>query len=123
MSIKERIRFIRRKIAARRLVFSLGLAIFAALVLTGVSLSIYKIGGYYRYDLSRPGYEKERTEISTTPTDVTYDTTSPLNKQAVDTFLQQLDVRRKNLEDYNTYGMGGLSDEDLQLTSQAPAPQ
>ena len=123
MTVEEYIKKLRRKIGERRLVFSLCLAIFAALVLTVVSLTIYKIGGYYRYDLSRPGYEKERTEISTTPSNVTYDTSSALTKQAVDAFVQDLDVHRSNLEQYNTYGTSGLSDDDLQLNEQAPAPQ
>jgi len=123
MSLDERWRRIKRAIAKRRLVFSLCFAIFATLVLTGVSLTIYKLGGYYRYDLSRPGYEKERSEISTTPTDVTYDTSSALTKQAVDSFLHDLDIHRNNLEQYNAYNTSGLTDDDLQLTNQAPAPQ
>lgn len=108
---------LRRAVRARRLPVALGLAVFGALVLTGVSLTIYKVGGFYRYDLSRPGFEKERVEISTTPTDVVYDTTSPLTKKAVDEFLKELDGHRKNLEDYNAFDNSGLSDEDLQLTT------
>lgn len=118
-------RRVRRAMRGRRLVVALGIAICATLVLTAVSLTIYKVGGFYRYDLSRPGYEKERQEIATTPTDVTFDTTSPLSKQAVDTFLQQLDASRKNLDAYNAFDNGELSDEDLQLTpaQQTTAPQ
>lgn len=106
---------------ARKLPFALFIAIGATLVLTIVSLTIYKVGGFYRYDLSRPGFEKERTEISTTPTDVSFDTTSPLSQQGVDSFLQPLDQHRKNFDTYNAFGNGGLSDEDLRLTEQAPA--
>lgn len=115
---------VRRSIKKRRLTVALGLAIAGALVLTGVSLTIYKVGGFYRYDLSRPGFEKERVEISTTPTDVVYDTTSPLTKKAVDGFLNELDGHRRNLEAYNAFNNTSLSDEDLQLTSnQTTAPQ
>ncbi len=122
--VTNEVRRLRRFVRARRLVVALALAVGATLVLTLVSLTIYKLGGFYRYDLSRPGFEKERTEISTTPSDVTYDTTSPLTNAAVGTFLQQLDARRKNLESYNTFGNGGLSDEDLQLTpGRVAAPQ
>jgi hypothetical protein len=115
---------LRRAMRAHRLLVALLAAIGAALLLTLVSLTIYKLGGFYRYDLSRPGFEKERTEISTTPTDLTFDTTSPLTNKAIATFLQQLDANRHNLETYNTFGNGGLSDEDLQLTpNQVSAPQ
>lgn len=110
---------------ARKLLFALIIAIFATLLLTLVSLTIYKVGGFYRYDLSRPGYEKERTEISTAPADVSFNTTSPLSQQAVEEFLKPLDQHRKNFDAYNAFGSGGLSDEDLRLTEQTPstAPQ
>lgn len=109
---------------ARKLPFALFIAIGATVLLTLVSLTIYKVGGFYRYDLSRPGFEKERSEISTTPTDVSFDTSSPLSQQAVDEFLKPLDQHRKNFDAYNAFGTGGLSDVDLRLTEQAPvAPQ
>lgn len=110
---------------ARKLPFALCIAIGATLLLTLVSLTIYKVGGFYRYDLSRPGFEKERTEISTAPTDISYDTTSPLSQQGVTEFMTQLDQHRKNFDAYNAFGSGGLSDEDLRLIEQTPtvAPQ
>lgn len=123
MSLQDHWLRFKRLVAKRRLSFALGLAIFAALVLTAVSLTIYKVGGYYRYDLSRPGYEKERSEIATTPSNVTYDTNSPLTKAAIDAFVQQLDTHRTNLEQYNTYDDSGLSDEDLEINPQSTTTQ
>jgi len=114
-------RKLRRHMRAKRLVIALLIAIGASFALTVVSLTIYKVGGFYRYDLSRPGYEKERKEIATTPTDVSYDTTSPLSQQGVNVFLQQLDQHRKNLDAYNAFGNGGLSNEDLRLTGNEPS--
>lgn len=110
---------------ARKLPFALFIVIAATLLLTVISLAIYKIGGYSRYDLSRPGFEKERAKISTTPTEVSFDTTSPLSQQGVDGFLKTLDQHRKDLDTYNAFGNGGLSDEDLRIVDQAPtsAPQ
>lgn len=127
MSAKETVwrhlRRVRAAIRKRRLVFALSVAIVAAISLTAVSVAIYNVGGFYRYDLSRPGYEKERQEISTTPTDVTYNTTSPLSKQAVDDFLQEFDTHRKNLAAYDSFGNGSLSDDELQLNSGANTSQ
>lgn len=114
-------RKLRAHLRAKRLVFALLVAISCTLLLTVISLTIYKVGGFYRYDLSRPGYEKERKEISTTPTDVSYDTTSPLSQQGVDEFLKRLDEHRKHFESYNAFGNGGLSDEDLRLTGNEPS--
>lgn len=110
---------LRRLVRARRLYAGLGAAILATLVLTLVSVTIYKIGGFYRYDLSRPGYEKERASLASFPTAVSLDTTSPVTKEAATTFLEDLDKHRHNLDAYNTFAEGGLSDEDLQLTPAA----
>jgi hypothetical protein len=128
MNVRQTVRHtsqrVRRAMRAHRLTVALCVAIASALVLTGVSLTIYKVGGFYRYDLSRPGFEKERVEVSPTQTDVVYDTTSPLTKRAMDSFLSELDGRRKNLDAYNAFGSTALTDEDLQLTaSQATATQ
>lgn len=103
--------------AARRhkLTAALVLAISATLVLTVISVSMYYVGGFYRYDLSRPGYEKERTEIAKPEPQKDYDTTSPITKTTIDTFLQEFDDRQKDLKAYGDYQDASLTDEDLQL--------
>lgn len=120
---KKHWRRLRLAIRKRRLLFALSFAIFATICLTVVGVTIYNVGGFYRYDLSRPGFEKVRQEVSTTPTDVTYDTNSPLSKEAVDGFFKEFDTHRKNLGDYDTFNNGGLSDEELQITSQTHTSQ
>lgn len=121
--IKTFWRKFRTSFAERKLVFALSLAICATICLTILGVTIYNVGGFYRYDLSRPGFEKERAEISTTPTDVPYDTTSPLSKQAADDFLKEFDQHRKNVQDYDSFGDGSLSDDSLGLSSQTNAQQ
>lgn len=103
--------------AARRhkLTAALVLAISGTLVLTVISVSMYYVGGFYRYDLSRPGYEKERTEIARPEAQKDYDTTSPVTKTTIDTFLQEFDNRQKDLKAYGDYQDTSLTDEDLQL--------
>lgn len=98
-----------------KLTAALVLAISATLVLTATSVSMYYVGGFYRYDLSRPGYEKERTEIAKPEPQKDYDTTSPITKTTIDTFLQEFDDRQKDLKAYGDYQDASLTDEDLQL--------
>ncbi len=107
----------REKMRKRRLVVALGLAIFASLVLTAVSLTIYKVGDYYRYDLSRPGYESERSNVVSTTTTITYDTSSAFSKEDIDSSISEFDGHTQNISKYNTFGDSSLSDEDLQLTT------
>jgi hypothetical protein len=96
------------------------LAIIAALTLTVISVSMYYVAGFSRYDLSRPGYEKERTEIAKPTAQKEYDTTGPVNKGTIDSFLREFDDRQKDLKAYGDYLDPSLTDEDLLI---APAGQ
>lgn len=102
-----------------KLTAMLVLSVTAALVLVGFGIGAYFVGGFYRYDLSRPGYEKERTEIAKPEPQKDYDTTSPVTKKTVDDFLKEFDDRQKDLKAYGDYRDQSLSDDDLQLTSAA----
>jgi hypothetical protein len=97
---------------------ALVVAIVAGLGLVGVGLSLYYGTGFYRYDLSRPGYEKERTEIAKPEPQANYDTTSPVSKATIDTFLTEFDTRNKTLKAYGDFRDTSLSDEDLQIIPQ-----
>lgn len=116
-----------RKFAAatehHRLTVALTIFVIAALVLTGVSLGMYYMGGFYRFDLSRPDYAKERTEIAKSEAQKDYDTTSPVTKNALATFLTEFDSRQKDLRAYGDFRDQSLSDEDLQLISGSAQPQ
>lgn len=114
------ISWIRRYIRRRRLPVALFLAIAASLILTGVSVSIYSLGGFSRFDLSRPDYEKERNQLSTAPPQKTYDVTSPIDQRAADEFLSEFDGRLNDLHAYGNFRDGGLSDEELQLVDAVP---
>lgn len=98
---------------------ALVLAIAATCVLTGISLSMYYVNGFYRYDLSRPAYEKERSELAKPESRKVYDTTSPVDKKALDDFLKEFDGRTRDLGEYGGFRDASLSDEDLQITPAA----
>jgi|GEM_PF-1197463 len=93
-------------------------AIFLSLCLTAVSVSWYSLDGSSKLDLSRPGYEQERTEVRTSDTQKTYDSTSPITKKSVGDFLQEYDGRVQELSGYGNFGEGALDDSDIQLKVQ-----
>lgn len=111
------VRRVTRAANQHKLTAMLVLSVTAALVLVGFSVGAYYFGGFYRYDLSRPGYEKERTEIAKPEPQRDYDTTSPVTKTTIDEFLTEFDSRQKDLKAYGDYRDQALSDEDLQLTT------
>lgn len=98
-----------------QLPLALGIATVIAIIMTVISVSIYNLAGFYKLDLSRPGYETERGDIENT-IEEPYDTTSPLTKEALDDVLHTLDSRVENLKSYGDFRSDALNDENLLLT-------
>jgi hypothetical protein len=93
-------------------------AIMVSLALTIISVVWYNLDGSSKLDLSRPGYEHERTEVLTNDTQKTYDTTSPVTKSAIDDFLKEYDSRSKELGGYGSFTDQALDDNNIQLKPQ-----
>lgn len=110
--------FARKIVRGPKLPFALTGAILVSLALTVVSVAWYTLDGSSKLDLSRPGYERERSEVRTSDTLKTYDTTSPINQQAIDDFLKEYDDRSKELSGYGSFEDGALDDNDIQLKPQ-----
>lgn len=111
-------RFFHRVVKGSKLPIALTGAILLSLALTVVSVAWYTLDGSSRLDLSRPGYERERTEVRTTETQKSYDSTSPITKSAIDTFLKEYDDRTKELNGYGGFSEGALEDNAIQLETQ-----
>lgn len=111
-------RFIKKVVYGPKLPLALTGAIILTLALTVVSVTWYTLDGSSKLDLSRPGYESERSEVRTSETQKTYDTTGPITKQVIDDFLKEYDDRSKELSGYGSFEEGALDDNDIQLKSQ-----
>ena len=110
---------IRKTVHGPKLPLALTGAIILSVALTIVSVSWYSLDGSSKLDLSRPGYERERTEVLTTDTQETYDTTSPITKSALNDFLKEYDDRTKELSGYGNFSDGALDDNNIQLKAQS----
>ena len=111
-------RALKKVIHGPKLPLALTGAIFITIVLTVVSVAWYTLDGSSRLDLSRPGYEQERAEVRTTDTQKTYDTSSPITRQAIDDFLAEYDQRIKDLDGYGNFSNDVLDDNDINLNVQ-----
>ncbi|SRR6266498_2674027 len=98
-----------------KLPMALAGAVLVSIVLTCVSVAWYTLDGTSKLDLSRPGFESERSEVRATDTQKTYDTTSPITKDAIDDFLKEYDDRAKELGGYGSFSDGTLDDSNIQL--------
>ncbi len=112
-------RFARKSVRGPKLPMALGAAILMALVLTVISVAWYSWGGSSKLDLSRPGYERERAEVRATGTPETYDTSSPITQNAIDTFNKEYDARVKELGSYGDFRDAALDDNNIQLGASA----
>ncbi len=111
------IKRIRVLVAHHRLFVALSLVVLVAIGLVITSVSLYYGTGFYRFDLSRPGYERERSEISQPTPEKTYDTASPVTAATINEFLQEFDARQSDLQAYGDFRDTSLSDEDLQISN------
>lgn len=108
---------VRKVIRGPRLPLALTAAILLSIVLTCISVAWYSLDGSSKLDLSRPGYEQVRTQVLSNDTQKTYDTTSPVTKSAIDSFITEYDNRSKELQSYGSFSDGTLDDNNIQLSA------
>lgn len=100
-----------------KLPIALGIAAVVAIIMTIISVAIYNIAGFYKLDLSRPGYEIEREDVFSNEATQSYDSTSPLSAKALSEVLAEFDERVSNLNGYGDFSNDALSDTNV-LTGQ-----
>ena len=98
----------------------LGCFVVAALIITAVltliSLHIYISSGAMKLDLSRPGYEKVREEVTqNSAADQPYPSTGALDSAALTDFANRLDEQQKELSASGNFNDISLSDANLGL--------
>lgn len=91
-------------------------AVLITILMTGVSLGLYRSSGAAKLDLSRPGYEKARAEVeddnsSTKP----FSPTGELNSEAIKDFRNRYGKIRDKLDKTNNYDEADVNDDNLGL--------
>ncbi len=91
-------------------------ALTITVILTSVSMHLYVSSGASKLDLSRPGYEKVRENVTQNPTDEKpYSTTGPLDATAIQDFDNRYNRQRAEMNDLGDFGSDALSDSALNL--------
>jgi hypothetical protein len=93
-----------------KIALALGIAIFAAGTLTVVSVAIYNSSGVSTLDLSRPGYERVREQLSESGPTESFSSTGPMNPQVIDEFLELYGKNLERLENTNDFSDNNLED-------------
>lgn len=91
-------------------------AVGVALLMTILSTWLYVASGTSTLDLSRPGYERQREEVTTNlDTDKTFSSSGPMSQVVLDEFLAEYDKRTKEIENFGNFNSSSLDDSELQL--------
>ena len=97
-------------------------AIAIALILTGISLSIYHYSGDIYLDRSRPGYLPDEEEVEdeekTDESEYVFEKTGPVTDVVIEEYLEKLQIEVKALDTYgDPFGDGPLTDAELGIGS------
>ncbi len=117
--------FRRQWLRLPKFVIALFMIITTALIMTAVSISIYTSSGVQNIDLSRPGYEQARRDL--TGGELTnFNPEGPLNPAVVDSFSPLYSARVEALHKLDAFSDDVLDDSTLGLfnpdSASAPAP-
>lgn len=94
--------------------FIIGCIAFAMLM-TSISLWLYRQSGAMKLDMSRPGYEKVRKKVEKSQDDESYPSSGKIDKKAVDDFRKRLKKYQDDLSKMGTFDNSPVSDESLNL--------
>ena len=113
----------RRFLNAHRLPMAIGAAVLIALLMTVISISLYIRSGASRLDLSRPGYEGVRKQVTASEDDEILSATGPMDVKTIDTFQTMFNKRRSTLDKLDPFTPSVLDDSSIRLLESADQPQ
>lgn len=104
-------------IQRHRLLYGVLSAICIGLLLTVISMSLYISSGASQLDLSRPGYERARTQVNEISDDEErFNATGPMNVSVVDEFQELFSKRRATINASDSFDSAVLDDAQLKLS-------
>lgn len=99
----------------------ISLCVVVAVVMTGISLTLYRASGAIKLDMSRPGYEKVRKAVEDSDDDKPFASSGTLDKEALRDFDDRIKKLQDDLDKLGDYDSADISDEDLLLHDEADA--
>ncbi len=101
----------------------IGIAIIVAMFLTAISMTLYFISDTAELDLSRPGYESARNQISREDNKSdNFSANGALDGAVMKDFIKMYDKRAKSLGQYDIFNQNILDDSQIGIVEQQTAP-
>lgn len=110
-------RSIRQVLGAHQFACFITLCVVIAGAMTVISLELYRRSGAMKLDMSRPGYEKVRTEVEKSSDDQPYDSSGALTDEALQDFENRVKKYQDELDNLGQYDNSIISDESLNLVN------
>lgn len=90
-----------------------------ALVMTSISLELYRRSGAIKLDMSRPGFERVRREVEKSTDDQPFSSSGTIDAAAIKDFNSRIDKYSSDLHNMGGYGATSIEDDDLNLSGQS----
>ena len=100
--------------------FISGVVVLSLLLVT-IALTLYVSSGTAQLDLSRPGYEKIRTQVRTDESFKGFSDSGQLDADSLKQFESLYDQKLKEVESVDAFGNDVLSPKSLQIDQQPAA--
>lgn len=110
-------RSIRQVLGAHQFACFIALCAVIAGAMTVISLELYRRSGAMKLDMSRPGYEKVRTEVEKSSDDQPYDSSGVLTDEALQDFENRIKKYQDELDNLGQYDNSIISDKSLNLVN------
>lgn len=119
MSAKQNFNLWRKKffdfIMAHQFPAMLTAVLLVTALLTLLNIVIYTRSGTVNIDLSRPGYETARQNVSENVTETDFAPNGPITKEVRDDFIERLEKLQTEMSQMNDFAGDSLSDKALNL--------
>lgn len=81
--------------------------------MTGISLKLYQMSGAIQLDMSRPGYEKVRSQVEKEADDKPFDSAGKIDDKAVKDFDGRIDKYQEELKKLGNFDPTIIDDSNL----------
>lgn len=98
-----------------------GMTILISLFLVGVALNLYASSGAAQLDLSRPGYQSVRTQVSRTDEFNGFPGTGPIDQASLAQFRSLYTSQAEQAKAVDSFGGDVMSDKALSIDDPAAA--
>lgn len=112
-----------QRIERHRIIYGITAALLITMLLTTISMALYISSGASRLDLSRPGYERVRTEVRQNTEEEAFSATGPINSDVANEFQSRFTRHRTTLTKLDTFGTNSLDDTQLQIAPKSDTAQ